>query len=213
MKIINGIKSVLTWLVSELSLLLSGSSWEATKVDSSEADCVVEGVGVYREREWRLPASGSSSSSMPWWQSTKSTRSSFSLQVSVGMLRSSKYWRRSLTRRRMSRGRWKDVAFSKWHVAQMRRFSWSTEHREQKLFLQSQHIYCRKREWKKKKKTRWWKWGTMRFTNSFYHVLLPKLPLKECCIHYKDSFPVLFFFQIQKLNIHFRKRRRTGKAE
>lgn len=174
MKIINGIKSVLTWLVSELSLLLSGSSWEATKVDSSEADCVVEGVGVYREREWRLPASGSSSSSMPWWQSTKSTRSSFSLQVSVGMLRSSKYWRRSLTRRRMSRGRWKDVAFSKWHVAQMRRFSWSTEHREQKLFLQSQHIYCRKREWKKKKKN---KMVEMRHYE-IYKQLLPYLTAK-----------------------------------
>lgn len=143
---------VLTWLVSELSLLLSASSWEAANADSSEADCVVEGVGVYRERDWRLVMSGSSSSSIPWWQRTKSTRSSFSLQVSVGMLRSSKYWRRSFTRRRMSRGRWKAVAFSKWHVAQMRKFSWSTEHREQKLFLQSQQIY-----WGRK--TRWWKWG------------------------------------------------------
>lgn len=146
------IKPVLTWLVSELSLLLSCSSWEATKADSSEADCVVEGVGVYRERERRLPVSGSSSSSIPWWQRTKSTRSSFSLQVSVGMLRSSKYCRRSLTRRRMSRGRWNAVAFSKWHVAQMRRFSCSTEHREQKLFLQSQQIYCKERGRKKKKK-------------------------------------------------------------
>lgn len=60
------IKPVPTWLVSELSLLLSGSSCEATKADSSEVDCVVEGVGVYKEREWRLPVSGSSSSSMPW---------------------------------------------------------------------------------------------------------------------------------------------------
>lgn len=152
------IKPVLTWLVSELSLLLSGSSWEATKADSSEVDCMVEGVGVYREREWRLPVSGSSSSSIPWWQRTKSTRSSFSLQVSVGMLRSSKYCRRSLTRRRMSRGRWNAVAFSKWHVAQMRRFTCSTEHREQKLFLQSQQIYCRKRGRIKKKKTRLKKW-------------------------------------------------------
>lgn len=136
---------MLTWLVSELSLLLSGSSWEAAKADSSEVDCVVEGVGVYREREWRLPVSASSSSSIPWWQRTKSTRSSFSLQVSVGMLRSSKYWRRSLTRRRMSRGRWNAVAFSKWHVVQMRRFSCSMEHKEQKLFLQSQQMYCRKK--------------------------------------------------------------------
>ena len=134
-----GYELVLTWLVSELSLLLSGSSWEVTKADSSEADCVVE--GVYRERECKLPMSGSSSSSMPRWQSTKSTKSSFSLQVSMGMLRSSKYCRRSFTRRRMSRGRWKAVAFSKWHVAQMRRFSWSTQQSEQKLFLQSQQIY------------------------------------------------------------------------
>lgn len=144
------IKPVLTWLVSELSLLLSCSSWEATKADNSDADCVVDEVGVYMERDWRLPVSGSSSSSIPWWQSTKSTRSSFSLQVSVGMLRSSKYWRRSLTRRRMSRGRWNAVALSKWHVAQMRRFSCSTEQREQKLFLQSQQIYCRNRGQKKR---------------------------------------------------------------
>lgn len=167
------IKPVPTWLVSELSLLLSGSSCEATKADSSEVDCVVEGVGVYKEREWRLPVSGSSSSSMPWWQRTKSTRSSFSLQVSVGMLWSSKYWRRSLTRKRMSLGRWNAVAFNRWHVAQMRRFSCSTEHREQKLFLQSQQIYCKKKD--KKKKARKWKWGNLVFMSSFYHVLLSKL--------------------------------------
>lgn len=133
------LKSKVTWLVSELSLLLSGSSWELTKVDNSEADCVVN--GVYWECKWVLLDSCSSSSSMPWWHSTKCTNSSFSLHVSVGTLWRSRYWRRSFTLRRMSRGRWKAVAFSKWQVAQMRRFSWSTQQRVQKLFLQSQQMY------------------------------------------------------------------------
>lgn len=100
----------------------------------------------------RVSSSSSSSSSCSstalwvslaaWWQSTRSTRSSFSRQVSVGMLRSSRYWRRSLTRSCMRRGRWKAVPRSRWQVVQQRRFSASTEHSAQKLFLQSQQMCC-----------------------------------------------------------------------
>ncbi len=119
-----------------------------------------EAGGVESERgsEGRLSvsasasASSSSSSSSPIsssalrWQSTRSTRSSFSLQVSVLMFRSVRYSRRSLTRSRINLGRWKAVPHSRWQVAQRRRFSCSTEHREQKLFLQSEQTCCEERE-------------------------------------------------------------------
>lgn len=62
------------------------------------------------------------------------------LQVSVLMLRNTRYCRKSLTRKRMSCGRWNEVPFSSWQVEHLRRFSWSTEHSEQKLFLQSQQM-------------------------------------------------------------------------
>lgn len=89
--------------------------------------------------ERKLPASMSSSEPRPWWHSTSSTRSSFSLQVSVGMFLRIRYWRRSFTFNLISWGRWKAVSCSKWQVEHLRRFSCETEQNEQKSFLQSQH--------------------------------------------------------------------------
>ncbi len=151
----------LTWLVvPELSLRMRASPWD-TATDSAdcwEEDRAAEAGGVETEcgSEGRLSVSTSASSSSsssspisssaPRWQSTRSTRSSFSMQVSVLMFRSMRYCRRSLTRSRINLGRRKAVPHNRWQVVQRRRFSCSTEHREQKLFLQSEQTCCEERE-------------------------------------------------------------------
>lgn len=65
----------------------------------------VEKLEVCDGAEYKLLVSVSSSDAKPWWHSTRSTKSSFSRQVSVGMFLRTRYWRRSLTFKRISRGR------------------------------------------------------------------------------------------------------------
>lgn len=117
--------------------LFARSPWDDTDTDIENG--WVKNPEVCDRDERKLPASISSSEPKPWWHSTRSTRSSFSLQVSVGMFLRIRYWRRSLTFNLMSCGRWNAVSCSKWQVEHLLRFSCETEQTEQKSFLQSQH--------------------------------------------------------------------------
>lgn len=65
-----------------LPLLLPGSGF-GTGTDVEKG--WVKKPELWERDERKLPASMSSSEPRPWWHSTRSTRSSFSLQVSVGM--------------------------------------------------------------------------------------------------------------------------------
>lgn len=116
--------------------LFASSPWDDTDTDIENG--WVKNPEVCERDERKLPAS-MSSSEPKWWHSTRSTKSSFSLQVSVGMFLRTRYWRRSLTFSLISCGRWNAVSCSKWQVEHLRRFSCKTEQTEQKSFLQSQH--------------------------------------------------------------------------
>lgn len=120
-----------------LPLLFASSPWEDTDTDIENG--WVKNPEVCDRDERKLPASVSSPGPNPWWHSTRSTKSSFSLHVSVGMFLRIRYWRRSFTLSRINWGRWNAVSCSKWQVEHLLRFSCETEQTEQKSFLQSQH--------------------------------------------------------------------------
>lgn len=137
-----------TWFaVPELPLWLSWSPGEADSEDWEGVECNVErGVASTDLDECKLLVSKSSSASDPWWHKTRSTKSSFSRQVSVGIFLSIRYCRRSFTFSLISCGLWKAVSFSTLHVEHLQRFSCRAEQREQKFFLQSQQTCFEKQK-------------------------------------------------------------------
>lgn len=78
-----------------LPLLLAASP--GLDMDTEVEKGWVKKAELCDREERRLPASMSCSVPRPWWHSTSSTRSSFSLQVSVGMFLRIRYCRRSFT--------------------------------------------------------------------------------------------------------------------
>lgn len=127
-----------------LPLLFASSAWDDTDTDIENG--WVKNPEVCDRDECKLLASISSSEPNPWWHSTRSTKSSFSLQVSVGMFLRIRYCRRSFTFNLINWGRWKAVSCSRWQVEHLLRFSCETEQTEQKSFLQSQHTCWGERE-------------------------------------------------------------------